>query len=735
MPFHLMGVVGLVMSLVSGAAIAAGGGAHGQASANLRPWNEYHVIMWVAAKGTKLPQHFPRYLERLQAMGVDTGMIRGAYTASSYYDKGPPSLYAANDFPYYVENIVNKGLNLEWNLPPNAPKKIANDWLGYMDAWVAAGRPKSGFKRPYSLDDPKWQAYAKRTMRHVAKLNEANAPLAYDIRDELSITRYANPFDWSYSPDTLAAFRAWLKTRYTDLAALNDEWQTHYQNWDDVVPFTTDQIKNRMASGKARPPDSSNWFKLRFMHYDPASARRRPTAWNFSPWADFRTYMDVSLARTLDSLRRQAHKADPHTPVGIEGTQMPSAWGGYDLYRLSRVLDWAEPYDIGDARAIWASFMGAKPILSTIFPTAGNQHKASRTLWHKLLMGDRGVIVWWSKTTVDLNDPDYPLTRRAKAIAPVLKAMKSPLANLFLRAKRVDDPIALVYSQPSLQATWLIESMADGPTWPRRTSSYDAKHSHAVKVRDAWLKALQDLGYSPRFIDASALADPRARGKFKAIVLPTTLALSPDEIEGLQQFLQNAGAPAGRALFADGEPGAFDEHARLRHHNPLTKWFAGTSAAESSVVRGSGQSANSRNGDIADYRQQRLGGDMGWAKWIAGALPGGMTPAVRVGQPANKVRVHRYRLGKAWLIALERNYSQNPNNHLDQSTLKQPLTTSVSLSDAMPHWYVYNLRTQKRLGQVRQWKFTLKPWQPSLYALWPDKVPDGQIVSVLMQAG
>ena len=71
-----------------------------------------------------------------------------------------------------------------------------------------------------------------------------------------------------------------------------------------------------------------------------AEAAQQPTRWNFAPWADFRSYMDLSLARALDRLRETSHSIDPATPVGIEGTQMPHAFGGYDLWRLSQVLDW-----------------------------------------------------------------------------------------------------------------------------------------------------------------------------------------------------------------------------------------------------------------------------------------------------------------------------------------------------------------------------------------------------------
>ena len=80
-----------------------------------------------------------------------------------------------------------------------------------------------------------------------------------DIRDELSTTISANPFDYDFSEPTLKAFRIWLQSRYPSLAALNAEWETKFAAWDDVRPFTTDQIKNRQASGDAQPQGNPNW--------------------------------------------------------------------------------------------------------------------------------------------------------------------------------------------------------------------------------------------------------------------------------------------------------------------------------------------------------------------------------------------------------------------------------------------------------------------------------------------
>jgi hypothetical protein len=165
----------------------------------------------------------------------------------------------------------------------------------------------------------------------LARKHQDHQPLAYNIRDELSTTISANPFDYDFNPITLEHFREWLKTQYPDLAALNAEWETQLQSWADVKPFTTDQIKNRMASGEAVPRGTPNWQQLQVLKFDPATARGSPCRWNFSPWADFRTYMDLALARALGTLRDAVHDIDPQTPVGIEGTQMPHAFGGYDL--------------------------------------------------------------------------------------------------------------------------------------------------------------------------------------------------------------------------------------------------------------------------------------------------------------------------------------------------------------------------------------------------------------------
>src|SRR5262249_43311701 len=153
------------------------------------------------------------------------------------------------------------------------------------------------------------------------------------------------------------------------------------------------------------PRGKPDWQAVQQIKFDPAEARKNAGRWNFAPWCDHRTYMDISLASALGDIRAAAREIDPHTPVGIEGTQMPSAFGGYDLWRLSRVLDWIEPYDIGNARAIFGSFMPGKPFLTTVGEP--DAKSARRRLWHLLLEGDKGCLVWWSEDCIDWKSDDY----------------------------------------------------------------------------------------------------------------------------------------------------------------------------------------------------------------------------------------------------------------------------------------------------------------------------------------
>ncbi len=685
--------------------------AHGLFAADPEPPG-YRTILWIGDEAYAKPEKVPLFFQRLREMGINTGMVHG---------DAPFEPVWTNGFPYYVENIVNKGLCLKFN-------STVKDWGAFVNGWIKS-RSTSAFVRDYSLDDPVWKSWANGQVKRLVEKNRGNHPVAYDLRDELSVTISANPFDYDFGPITLAAFRDWLKTQYPTLDALNAGWETTFATWAEVRPFTTDQIKNRMASGDARPRGGPDWQALAALRFDPSTARSEPTRWNFSPWADFRTYLDISLARTLDELRGTAHAADPRTPVGIEGTQMPSAFGGYDLWRLSQSLDWIEPYDIGNAREILGSFMGRKLLMTTVFE--GETGPARRRLWHLLLEGDRGCIVWWSNDCVDMASPDYRLTKKGEALAPVLKELASPLASLFMEAQRVRDPIAIHYSQPSIQVDWLLGSMGDGSSWPRRFSSYEAANNRLVKVRNSWLKAFQDLGCSPRFVSSQQIEEGVLdREKFLGVVLPGSLALSDRESAALVRYLQ---ANESRLIFADGTPGVFDERGRTRKASPIFKSLSKKSEAESSVTTKTGSMR--RAGDIAGYEKDRAeeGDPLAWARWING-LTTNWVREVRVPLEA-RVRVHRFRSGSTRLLAFERNVQYRMSEDLKEQKRGGAFDQAVKFEAklAAPA-HVYDLRTSRYLGLTDTLSLSVDPWEPTLLALTETPLAPGDVVAQVRKA-
>ena len=681
------------------------------AATAIRPWDEYRVILWMGDSFQRRRKDAPLIMKRLREMEVDSGMVYGG--------EGTGEVWATNGFPYYVENIVNRGLCLKWNAK-------VSDWDPFVTAW-AKNREESAFVREYCLDDPAWFASAESAMRSAAQRHAAQRPLAYNIRDELSVTISANPFDYDFSPASLAGFRDWLQSVYGTFEALNAAWSTEFGAWEQVMPFSTDKIKNRLASGLALPRGKPDWGAVAAIRFDPARARAGATRWNFAPWADFRTYMDLVLARTLARLRDASHAVDPATPVGVEGTQMPHAFGGYDLERLSGALDWVEPYDIGNAREIFGSFMPGKTIMTTVFEK--ETAPASRRLWHLLLSGDKAALIWWSEDCLAWDAPELTLTAKARALAPVFRELKGPLARLFLRASPVRDPVALLYSQPSIQVDWLIESCVDGSTWHRRFSSFEADHNRMAKVRNAWLKSLQDLGFSPEFIGEKDLVSWGRKNPSGALILPTCRAMSPGASEVIRDFLRKPSADASRAVvLADGTPGLFDEHCRLLPRTPLDDLFPMAESSEKVLARCSGpaSSVESWQGDVGGQGAVRLKKvpDRAWIDWLEARLAS-LPREVRLPVDA-RVRIHRYRLGSARLVAFERNIDYQMSEDLRQGGGNETLEVPVELSAKLDRKaWVYDLNKRSVVGFVEAIPFRLDPWKPSLFALLDSPPPEG----------
>jgi glycosyl hydrolase family 42 (putative beta-galactosidase) len=352
--------------------------------------------------------------------------------------------------------------------------------------------------------------------------------------------------DYCFCPHTLRAFREWLKAQYGSLDALNREWGSSFAGWDAVVPQDTYEAK---AAEQA------------------ALASGKPV--NYAPWADHKAYMDASFAAAIDRLRQMLHEVDPGTPVGITGTTMPAAWGGYDLWRLATSVDLIEPYDAGTSREILASFLkSGTPVMSTVF--GSDFERIRRGLWWRLLAGDRGVVIWDDESSRVMNatGKDLAVTERGRELRPILaeiQAMAPKLSGL----RPEDDRIAIHYSQASVRAHWMFDSREDGKKWPRRLASYEQANSRLARLRDSFVRLVEDSGFTATFVSYEQVEnDELLKGGYRVLILPQSVAMSGRESERIRAFVK-----AGGTVIADSLAGMMDEHGKWLPKGQLDDLF------------------------------------------------------------------------------------------------------------------------------------------------------------------
>jgi hypothetical protein len=665
--------------------------------------DDYNVIVWVLGG---IPENQDLYFRRLHELNV---------TAIHVHPGESPDPALAHGIGFYLENIHRIAF-----LHDRAPIYQA-DWDNYTRT-----HDKQYLIRKPCLNDPAYLASAKQDIQSKIREYAAKKPLLYDLGDECSITSFASPMDYDFSECALAAFRQWLREQYGSLDALNTEWGTSFADWEAVQPMTTYEIKDREKTGSE----------------------------NYAPWADHRTFMDISFAESWRKFRDWVREVDPVTPVGIEGAQMPAAFGGYDLWRLSQVLDWIEPYDIGESRAIFRSFMPSAPIYATLFEHDANL--ASRRLWHLLLNGDRGVIIWASSEWFDYETSELKPKPWVAGMADLFAELRGPAGQAIMHAERDRAPIAIHYSQPSIQAGWMIDSREDGDTWPRRFSSYEAVHSRITRVRSAWCRLLEDLGYQYDLVSTQQILDGTvAKRGYKALVLPESLAIGDKEAASIDGF-----ARGGGTVIADFLPGLFDEHARRRDTGALDGFFGVSRQGQTGIVaqpdrslddgghllaaepslltpdgapvsaldRGAGKGrAVYLNISPIDYPKLRLAGEgapirdavakvlagSGIARDVTVTIDGGPPNGRRASAPVG-CEVITYRDGEARYVAIMRRPEYRASElgeigYGDNSRFEQPVEVRVSFERPVN---AKELLSNRALGEGREFTLTLGAWKP-----------------------
>ncbi|MCE5237770.1 beta-galactosidase [bacterium] len=371
--------------------------------------------------------------------------------------------------------------------------------------------------RPVSLEDPAMRAEQAKQIAERVKVLAPFKPMGYCLGDELGTTYYTTPFDFDFSPVSLAAFRQWLQTQYADLAALNREWETQFATWDEVMPMTALEVAKRG---------------------------------NYAPWADHRTYMEFAFADYMKFVRDEVRKTDPEGRIGISGTQAAEAYGGFDWWRLAHTLDFIQAYDHQNTGEMHRSFgMVSLPW----WGYASLNPDLSYTMWNRFLNQARGGSFFVYNYMLN---PDMTLPKSAADGLSDIRDQQAGLGLLLALCARPPD-VLVHYSQASIHAAYICDND-------------DLFRNN----RDGWMRAIDDCGMQADFIsyaeiENGKLATFKAAGtRPRVLILPYSQALSAKEVEAIRAFVQ-----AGGVVIADGRPGLMDEHCRTLPQGALDEVF------------------------------------------------------------------------------------------------------------------------------------------------------------------
>jgi len=369
------------------------------------------------------------------------------------------------------------------------------------------------------LDDPRAREAWTAALLETVRTYRPYAPLGYSLGGRLWVTDPSRPLDVCFSPQSLEALRRWLKGRYGSIRDLNAEWETNFRTWSAVMPMpAADLLARERAKG--------------------AGGRLA-----LGPWLMHRRFLDERFAG-------------------------PSAYGGYDAGRLAGAVDWIAVRGGALPAALIHGFSGKAARLrrppAAVVTEVPLGKGAGWLLWDSLLRGDRGALLVGGPES---GDPSA-LKEALGEVFPVMAEIKAGLGAVFARPDCVlqTDPVALVYSQPSIDVFWMLDALALGEGWAQAA---EAENSTWRRNFTAWLELLQDVGIHPALITPEEVGTPAFQdARYRVVILPKTIALSDAEGEALRRYVQGGGF-----LIADSQCGLFDERGRERSKPLLDDLF------------------------------------------------------------------------------------------------------------------------------------------------------------------
>ena len=614
-------------------------------------WRGFQVVVWQ-------PKTRRQY-EALKEIGFTGAMVqadREGESEISVRQKVAPIVGA--QLRPYVENIATDFYSAYHRWLPGKP--VNAHFLKLQQIIAADPSVTTVFIRQPSLSDPLDFDPIRARIEKIARLYAPYRPLFFNLGDEMGIADLTAAWDFDFSPSSLREMRRWLKGQYGSLLALNNEWGTNFKTWKDVIPPTTTET---MAGANQ----------------------------NFAGWSDFKEWMDIAFARAIRKGSEAVHKAAPGALAGMEGAQMPG-WGGYNYRRIPSTVDVMELYDASQSLELARAF---NPNLVTIATLDWNQSDAPYMAWHALLRGVRGMVVWDSND--QLVSGDGTLGPAGRAVAPFLRALKQSPATIIMASKKINSPIAVLYSPESYRLQWLLDNRSLGRSWTNLSSENQNADNAVRAARRRVLTLLASFGFAPHFVDEEQIAAGSLKQDAdRIVILPQTLSLSSKAADALRRFVSRGGI-----LITQGEAGIFDEHGRRLARPRLP---APANGGHPRILKLSDNDSEAIRQMARAFRTANI------------------EPVLRIEnagkKPSPDIEHYLYRNGGVTIAAFLRNPAR--------------ATSDVSAQIVLPHTaYVYDVRAERFLTRGRHLSISVQSSIPTVLAIADEAISTETCESVL----
>jgi hypothetical protein len=451
-----------------------------------------------------------------------------------------------------------------------------------------------------------------------------------------------------YCDESQQMFRGWVKSKYSQIQALNKVWQTSYRTFNEI---RAPEAKN------ARPIDGTN----RAAWYD---------------WANFNTRRFTDY---LKWIKQEMHDLDPTTPICAGGTSSM-------LSSANSVTGIDEEMIINGVDDVILNESGGSPIFSDLLLSLSEKKKVMvdpemgggpHNILLQFLHGKSDISKWWWANAPSKEDPHLNETSLPHSKEISLQDIDEVL-RIGLDVRRLSSEITeFTKHDPEISILYSKSSILQVP--PQQIQSGSTPYIDAIA--SVW-EGSRFLGCRVGFVSEDQILAGKL-AKIRLLIIPAVKYTRPEIVKSIKMYVENG----GMALVIP-ESFGFDQYAR--ENNRISDF--GISITGVTLPQVIGQAEKTQNYDQS-FSQAILYGEVHKKiicsnddiftgnETLVTLLSDGLVQAINPG--SNKV-LARFEDGKAALVLVKQGkgslyYLASPLKTTDYLQLLTPLALKAGV--------------------------------------------------------